>query len=517
MKWFKLVLLICLGIPLLGQHSVSTDSTNFEKRALDAFMRGMELESQERWEEAAKAYEEAAKADSTSPDIFLSLGKAYQQLDRKTAAERAYLKVIQLDSTYEEALEALVELNQGEPRRALPFLKRLYRLRSDDPRTVFQLVQVYHALKDTLQEANYLVVLWELDEERLAPLQRAEKLYLALRRWDKVLDIYHRLAKIFPNSLELLKRRVQLLITMGRYDTAVRLVDSLFAKNPDSEPLVLFKTELVNTMNGPLAAIRFLSKLAQKRSLSPEMQLKLGQLYFDSGNYERAIVVLKKLLENDPSRAQAVALMVWSYMNLRNSQGAWETLQAYLPAFPDNYYLHYLNAQLMRDLAIAKKDTSLQRQAFRAMEQAIKLNETDQQGLHLLALLADETGNYERAKRAYQTLIEQYPRDHLAKNNYAYLIAVHDSTKEALLFAAHLIQEALSVEPKRPAYLDTAGWIYFKLGHFTMAEKYLRASVKLDGNNAEVLGHLAQLLERLGKVKEAEQYFQKARALEARE
>lgn len=301
---------------------------------------------------------------------------------------------------------------------------------------------------------------------------------------------------------------------MNKYATAQKLVDSLLARHPDSEALVLVKAELLNTMHGPAAAIKFLGELAQSRSLTPEMQLKLGQLYFDEGNYERATVVLQKLLEKDPSHPQAVALVAWSYMNRHDDAQALKILKAYLPAFPQNYYLHYLEARLLRNLALAKRDTSLQHQALAAMERAIALNKTDQQGLHLLALLADENGDYERAKRAYQMLLEQYPQDHLAKNNYAYLIAVHDSTKEALLFAAQLIQEALSAEPKRAAYLDTAGWIYFKLGHYTMAEKYLRASVKEDANNPEVLRHLVRLLRHQGKTAEAEKYLQKARLLE---
>lgn len=62
-----------------------------------------------------------------------------------------------------------------------------------------------------------------------------------------------------------------------------------------------------------------------------------------------------------------------------------------------------------------------------------------------------------------------------------------------------------------PAAWDTLGWVYFQMGDLKRAEDYVRAAWIL-GQNGVSGDHLAQIMEKLGKKKEAEHLYEQALA-----
>jgi len=81
--------------------------------------------------------------------------------------------------------------------------------------------------------------------------------------------------------------------------------------------------------------------------------------------------------------------------------------------------------------------------------------------------------------------------------------------------AQNLIKQALEIEPESGAYLDSMGWVYFKLGKYSEALTYLRKAVaQLKEPDATVYDHLADVLDKLGKRDEAVSYWKKAVGLD---
>jgi tetratricopeptide (TPR) repeat protein len=62
---------------------------------------------------------------------------------------------------------------------------------------------------------------------------------------------------------------------------------------------------------------------------------------------------------------------------------------------------------------------------------------------------------------------------------------------EKLTRAYDLIEAALKIEPDNDAFLDSMGWVLFKLGDFPGATEYLlKAIAKLEKPDATVYDHL---------------------------
>ncbi len=69
--------------------------------------------------------------------------------------------------------------------------------------------------------------------------------------------------------------------------------------------------------------------------------------------------------------------------------------------------------------------------------------------------------------------------------------------------ALQLISKAVEKEPETGAYLDSLGWVYFRLGRYAEAEENLRQAMVRTPRDPTVHDHLAEALAKLGKMKDA--------------
>jgi predicted Zn-dependent protease len=66
-----------------------------------------------------------------------------------------------------------------------------------------------------------------------------------------------------------------------------------------------------------------------------------------------------------------------------------------------------------------------------------------------------------------------------------------------------LITKALEIEPGNGAYLDSLGWVQFRLGRLDDAEKNLRLALEKTPRDPTVHDHMANVLMKASKVREA--------------
>jgi tetratricopeptide (TPR) repeat protein len=240
------------------------------------------------------------------------------------------------------------------------------------------------------------------------------------------------------------------------------------------------------------------------------LKLKLSQLLIDAGESTTARSLLIEILEIKPELANAVSMLVWTYLDVDDVLQAHDVLENYLPAFPEDFFLHRLMGSILHDIAVGYADSLHYQAALDAQRAALKLRPTDQQTLHLIANTLELFGRREEVLETYLQLIEINGEDDLALNNYAYLISEGDVSEDTLRHAAEFVERALVIQPDNAPYLDTAGWIYFKLGHVQLAREFIDRSLNINPDNAEVLMHMGDVLEYLGKSNEAYIYYMRA-------
>jgi Flp pilus assembly protein TadD len=119
----------------------------------------------------------------------------------------------------------------------------------------------------------------------------------------------------------------------------------------------------------------------------------------------------------------------------------------------------------------------------------------------------ERTGHYNEAETTFRALLEQRPDFHLALNYLGYMWADQGENLEEAL---KLIQRAVELEPDNGAYVDSLGWVYFRLGRTEEARVKLERAAELMPEDATVLEHLGDVLHALGKLDGARDAYRRA-------
>jgi tetratricopeptide (TPR) repeat protein len=127
-----------------------------------------------------------------------------------------------------------------------------------------------------------------------------------------------------------------------------------------------------------------------------------------------------------------------------------------------------------------------------------------------LATAQEMTGSFTDAELTLRGILKESPGNPIALNNLGYFLVERN---ERLDEAVTLVKKALTVDPNNPSYIDSLGWAYFKLGKFIDAEKSLRSAVRFDSGSATIHEHLGDVLNKLGRQREARQSWQRALVL----
>ncbi len=122
--------------------------------------------------------------------------------------------------------------------------------------------------------------------------------------------------------------------------------------------------------------------------------------------------------------------------------------------------------------------------------------------------LAEE---YELSDQYYSEILEAYPNNVQALNNWAYYLALR---KERLPYARQLVERALELAPRQSNYWDTHAWILFQLGEYSDALVSVNRSIDYGASREpEVWEHKGDIHGALGQVEEALAAWRKAEEL----
>lgn len=214
-------------------------------------------------------------------------------------------------------------------------------------------------------------------------------------------------------------------------------------------------------------ALNILRRLYDSANYNPAVERLKSRIHFEAGNVQEAISVLESVITTEPEELENFVQLFYIYFDSKDFKNAAEVIT--------------------RAEKFADAD--------------------DPQLLFIRGLLAERLGDTENSVAVLTKLIEKEPDNHLALNFVGYTLA--EEGKE-LARAKQLVDRALALAPNQGSYLDSLGWIYFKLGNYEESEKYLTIAVRTRYKSAEVREHLGYLYLKLKRPAEALREFQAA-------
>ena len=96
----------------------------------------------------------------------------------------------------------------------------------------------------------------------------------------------------------------------------------------------------------------------------------------------------------------------------------------------------------------------------------------------------------DKAIEIYEEVLRDNPDNTTALNGLGYILA--DSGRD-LTRALFLCKKAVDLSPEYPPYLDSLGWVYYRLGLYSEAEGFLKHALKFYPESADIKEHLKEV------------------------
>jgi Tfp pilus assembly protein PilF len=128
----------------------------------------------------------------------------------------------------------------------------------------------------------------------------------------------------------------------------------------------------------------------------------------------------------------------------------------------------------------------------------------------MLSSAQERAGDAKGSEESLRRILSKDPNNATALNNLGYFLTERN---ERLPEALDMIQRAVRAEPSNPSFLDSLGWVNFKLGKLKEAERYLSDAARRNSTSATIQEHLGDVLQRLGQQDKARVAWRKALSL----
>ena len=227
---------------------------------------------------------------------------------------------------------------------------------------------------------------------------------------------------------------------------------------------------------------------------------ELGGHFIDVRRYADAAKVFEDGV-NDPNLADSRPQLLFWFSNALelagNTPAALEAIAQARQAMPDNPALAFQEAWIYYhsqqwDEAIGRFEkilTTYNQPQFKQIHRRAQFS---------LSNIYVQKGEMRRGEQILEDVLKETPNDPSVNNDLGYLYADQGKNLEQ---AESMIRKAVKAEPENGAYLDSLGWVLFKLGRGEEAIPHLeQATVKIGaGGDDTVWDHLGDVYDSLGK------------------
>lgn len=244
-----------------------------------------------------------------------------------------------------------------------------------------------------------------------------------------------------------------------------------------------------------------LTEIERRHPGEPATAILRGQLKLREKKTSDAVREFQRVLARNPSNVEAWEGLVSAYLSRKEyARVAGAVARAKTQVRAGRFRLLVLEGYAAFQAGRIRKAVTLLEKALNR-KQLKKERWSYLQGASILAMGYDKLGLNDKSMVMYRRILLLDPGNTLAMNNYAYLLSLQGRDLE---MAKKLALAAVSDEPDNPVYLDTLGWVLFRLGEYSSALSYLEKAALLAPDEEEIATHLLHVYEKTGKQEKAD-------------
>jgi tetratricopeptide (TPR) repeat protein len=492
---------------------------------------------------AIDEYKKITDLDPTDVDSWVLLGRLQRVAMNPDDAESAFRKALAAAPDSADALTGLADilLDKNDSAGALDLLKKaadknpsaisLQRLA-----TAYEQLNQYSLAADTLQKAV------DLNPDNAADLERALAQDLTRAgRYQEALGVYQDLAMDDPMDAEAFLRMSQIYIQLHDYPKAREAGDKARTLEPNNIEVQYNEVNILQAEGKSAEAIQRLQGLlisTEKQSYDPRelsvrsnLLTRLALMQRLADKPDDAVATYRQLAALDSSNGPAVSGdIIDTYVGDKEFDKAQQEADAAIKKWPDDRGVRLSRDSLLAEMGKIDAAASDAKKLLNGSDDDREVNlalaeiyqkgkQYDETGKYLdaaekLSPTSDEKidvwfrrgAMYERMKNVaaaeteFRRILGGAPDNAATLNYLGYMLA---DRSVRLPEALEMIKKAVDQEPNNGAYLDSLGWVYFKMGRIADAEEYMRKAVDATPHDPTMRDHYAQVLLKASKVREA--------------
>jgi len=545
---------------------------DFKKKAMDHFINGSIAEAKGDFATAVLEFQDALNLDP-SAGVYYALGKNYYNLNKLSLAIQNSRKAVelnpnqieyfvllsnvystakqfdsaavtlenalQLDSTDVELYYKLARLYESsKPLKAIETYEKVIAIIGPDWNVLIRVAELYEKLGNLDAAVSSIEKLISLDPANVSLQKILIDFYQKSNKPDNALEVVNDILELTPDDLDARERKAQILISQEKWDLAadeynyilkqknvpleikVRIGASYFNRSLKDSSLTKVTKEFFQTIDKDTldwqvkmflgavainekrdsAAIEYFKVTTDLARWNVDAWIRLGGLYFDNKKYEEAVKVMDEAIELFPDDFTINLILGLSLAQLDKHSEAKPYLKKSVELNPNDLnslssYAYTLSQLKENDLAI------------NYLKQALTIKPDDVNLLGTLGLIYDAMKMWTECDSVYERALQIDSQNALVNNNFAYSLSERgERLKDALTMA----EIAIAADPNNTSYLDTIGWVYFKLGNYSEAKDNLEKAIEIGGERAVMLEHLGDIMFKLGDTQKAKLLWQKS-------
>ncbi len=272
-------------------------------------------------------------------------------------------------------------------------------------------------------------------------------------------------------------------------ERADKIYEDILKKHPDNNE-AFSAVAKAKMLKGDYAGAQALAEQAKKIGVNDiAADQILGDVFAGKKDMQASIAAFKRAHEAAPNNAQSIAAIVGTYLQFGKTKEANEFIDSVLSANPNNKDAQLMKAQLAmmlgnqnkslaefeqfikenpkliigyQQLGLAYSHANKPEQALTTLKAGLVIEPKNVTLRMTIAGIYEQIKQYEEALKAYEDLYVEFPKESVLANNIASLMA-DNRTDKASLDRAYALAQTLK-QSDLPQYLDTLGWVSYKVG-----------------------------------------------------
>jgi tetratricopeptide (TPR) repeat protein len=446
----------------------------------------------------------AVRLEPDNSDNRLMLGNAYMMARELVLSLKQYIAAAKLKPDNPDIAITTAGLFEALGKRdsAIMVMKDISQ-RTNDPDIMMQLGSMLMRDRQSGGAKDIYRRVLEMDTLNVKAWVSLAAIYEVKQQLDSALYFYGTAGQIDPDNMSIQKHIFNILLSVEQYNWAIQQALSILEREPGNAALRLQLGRLFYHQQEFQAAKEQFLVYLESDSSNTEAIYTVGRISFQQKEYQQALQYFYRTTELLPKMPEGWTSLGNCYLALD---------------LPDSARFSFEKArrqglkqgvdQLMgAGYSIIEK----YREAIPYFQKTYQKESKDPDLMFGLAVAYERNGDFDSAAAVFEKLIKLEPKNHVALNYLGYMYADKGINLDK---AKELIAKALELDPGNAFYIDSMGWVLYRLGEFEKARENIEKAVELLPNDATLHDHMGDVYLSLEMKQQALEQWQKTLELD---